>query len=152
MAVTRLSTTAIASMSSKDKKQKLGKDGPFVSSIGLGLAGLSVAYGPAPPEEERFRLLDRAVEVGATFWDTSDIYGDNESMLAGWFRRTGKRDRIFLASKFGLIFDRQTGTMTIDSSESYCRKACEASLQRLGIDCIDLCQYLRGFRATEGGV
>lgn len=56
------------------------------------------------PDEERFKVLDHAYEAGATFWDTSDIYGDSEELFGKWFKRTGKRDEIFLATKFGVCF------------------------------------------------
>jgi aryl-alcohol dehydrogenase-like predicted oxidoreductase len=54
--------------------RRLGKDGPTVPALGFGLMGLSIAYGTAPSDEERFALLDRAAEIGATFWDTAE-YG-----------------------------------------------------------------------------
>lgn len=68
------------------------------------------------------------------------IYFDNLEVLAKWFRRTGKRNDIFLASKFGLIMGENLQLKGIDSSGEYCKKACEDSLQRLGIECIDLCE------------
>ncbi|KAL4942596.1 hypothetical protein BDV06DRAFT_235324 [Aspergillus oleicola] len=103
----------------------LGKGGPLVPALGFGLMELSYqAYGTTPNEEQNFAILDRALELGATFWDTSDLYGDNEKLLGKWFQRTGKRDEIFLASKFGFV-----GGLKADSSASYCKKACEASLE-----------------------
>ncbi|EED12136.1 aldo/keto reductase, putative [Talaromyces stipitatus ATCC 10500] len=117
--------------------RKLGKDGPDVPAIGFGLMGMTGIYGTAPSEEERFKILDRAAEIGATFWDTADIYGDNEEMLAKWFQQTGKRDKIFLATKFGIMMEgfRFKG---INSSADYCKQQCDASLKRLGTDKIDL--------------
>jgi len=67
------------------------------------------------------------------------IYGDNESMLCKWFKRTGKRDDIFLASKFGLFVEKYK-FKGIDSSAENCKQACQTSLKKLGIDCIDLCK------------
>lgn len=121
--------------------RQLGKNGPVVPALGLGLMGMSFwVYGSIPSDEERFKVLDRAVELGETFWDTSDLYGDNEELLGKWFRRTGKRDQIFLATKFGFV---QGGKPhEINSSAEYCKKACEASLKRLGVDSIDLCSHL----------
>ncbi|OCL02830.1 putative aldo/keto reductase [Glonium stellatum] len=113
--------------------RKLGKNGPSVPALGFGLMGMSIGYGTAPSDEERFRILDRAVELGATFWDTSNIYGDNEEMLAKWFERTGKRDEIFLATKFGILAGNQ-----VNGSGEYCKQACEASLKKLGTESIDL--------------
>ncbi|EAW17311.1 putative aldo-keto reductase (AKR13) [Aspergillus fischeri NRRL 181] len=117
--------------------RQLGKNGPTVPALGLGLMGMSFwVYGSIPSDEERFKVLDRAVELGETFWDTSDLYGDNEELLGKWFRRTGKRDQIFLATKFGFV---QGGKPhEINSSAEYCKKACDASLKRLGVDSIDL--------------
>ncbi|KAI1611279.1 NADP-dependent oxidoreductase domain-containing protein [Exophiala viscosa] len=119
--------------------RQLGKDGPTVPAMGFGLAGMSFGYGMPPSDEERFRLLDRALEMGNTFWDTADIYGDNEVFLAKWFQRTGKRDQIFLASKFGIVMG-ATGPKGagIDSSGEYCKQQCEASLTKLNTDHIDL--------------
>ena len=77
------------------------------------------------------------------FWtepanNESSLYGDSEELLGKWFKRTGKRDDIFLASKFGFI---KGGRFEIDSSYDYCKKACAESLRLLGIDTIDLCRY-----------
>ncbi|KAL2811486.1 NADP-dependent oxidoreductase domain-containing protein [Aspergillus granulosus] len=115
----------------------LGKEGPKVPALGFGLMELSYAsYGSTPSEDVQLAILDRALELGATFWDTSDLYGNNEEMLGKWFKRTGKRDRIFLATKFGFVPGSKT--YEADSSAAYCKKACEASLKRLGVDFIDL--------------
>ncbi|KAJ5604857.1 hypothetical protein N7510_010011 [Penicillium lagena] len=115
----------------------LGQNGPVVPAMGFGLMMMtSPSYGVLPTDDERFALLDRAVEIGATFWDTSDLYGDNEELLAKWFKKTGKRDHIFLASKFGYV--RGSKTLEIDSSAQYCKKACDVTLKALGIECIDL--------------
>lgn len=69
------------------------------------------------------------------------IYGENEEVLSKWFKRTGKRDEIFLASKFGIVMEKPLVFKGIDSSGEYCKRACEASLERLGTDCIDLCEF-----------
>ncbi|KAH8664674.1 NADP-dependent oxidoreductase domain-containing protein, partial [Xylariales sp. PMI_506] len=116
--------------------RKLGKNGPEVPALGLGLMGMSIAYGTAPSDEERFKVLDRAYELGATNWDSSDLYGDNEVLLGKWFKRTGKRDEIFLATKFGFV--KGQGWNKVDSSYEFCKAACDASLRDLGIDTIDL--------------
>jgi diketogulonate reductase-like aldo/keto reductase len=65
-------------------------------------------------------------------------YGDNEKLLAEWFQKSGKRDQIFLASKFGYV--RGSTALGIDSSAEYCKKACDATLKALGVDYIDLCK------------
>ncbi|KAI1506625.1 putative aldo-keto reductase [Biscogniauxia marginata] len=115
----------------------LGKNGPRVPALGFGLMDLSYrTYGSVPGEEELLAVLDRAFELGSIFWDTSDLYGDNEELVGKWFKRTGKRDQIFLATKFGYI--KGSKTLETDSSAAYCKKACERSLQALGIESIDL--------------
>jgi len=119
----------------------IGSGGPAASAIGLGCMGMSTAYGPAD-ESESLRTLDRAVELGVTFWDTADAYGRgaNEELLGGWLRtRPGRRDRIVLATKFGLRHDAATGRVdAVDTSPGYVAQACEDSLRRLGTDRIDL--------------
>lgn len=88
-------------------------------------------------DEERFALLDRAWELGCTFWDSSDRYGDSEELIGRWFRlHPERRADIFLATKFAITVS--AGGYGIDSSPGYCRQACEESLRKLGIDCIDL--------------
>ncbi|OAA60295.1 aldo-keto reductase (AKR13) [Niveomyces insectorum RCEF 264] len=118
------------------KKVPLGKDGPLVPALGFGMMGLSYAYGEPPSDEERFKILDRALALGNIFWDTADLYGDSEILLKKWFQRTGKRDQIFLADKFGFVKGKQIAD--VDSSATYCKQACNASLEALGIDVIDL--------------
>ena len=70
------------------------------------------------------------------------MYSDNEELLGKWFRRTGKRDEIFLATKFGIKVGADIKKPTFDSSPEYCKEACEESLKKLGIDCIDLCKLI----------
>ena len=65
------------------------------------------------------------------------LYGDGEELLGKWFRRTGKREEIFLASKFGFL----PGTYGVDSSAKYCKEACAKSLELLGVETIDLCKF-----------
>lgn len=74
--------------------RRLGKNGPEVSAIGFGLMGLSGVYGTPEPDEDRFKVLDRALELGVTFWDSADVYYDNEDLLGKWFKRTGKRNEV----------------------------------------------------------
>ncbi|KAK7178818.1 hypothetical protein DPSP01_014346 [Paraphaeosphaeria sporulosa] len=117
-------------------KRKLGKCGPEVSALGFGAMGLSASYGKVEENEVRFKVLDRALELGSTFWDTSDVYADSEDLLKLWFERTGKRDQIFLATKFGVTIE--NGKPTMRSDPEYVRQACEKSLRRLGLGKIDL--------------
>ncbi|KEY73427.1 hypothetical protein S7711_06846 [Stachybotrys chartarum IBT 7711] len=115
----------------------LGRNGPEVSAVGLGLMSIGGVYGPKGTDEERFRLLDRAHELGATFWDTADVYFDSEDVVGKWFAKSGKRKDIFLATKFALKMS-EDNKLIADTSPEYVRAACERSLQRLGIDKIDL--------------
>jgi predicted aldo/keto reductase-like oxidoreductase len=74
--------------------RKLGKFGPEITAMGLGLMGLSTFYGAIEADGERFKLLDRSYELGCRFWDSSDMYGDSEDLIGKWFKRTGKRDQV----------------------------------------------------------
>ncbi|KAJ9157841.1 Aldo-keto reductase yakc [Pleurostoma richardsiae] len=120
--------------------RKLGKTGPEVPVPGLGLMGISTAYGKPGGtrlEEERLAVLDRAWELGCRHWDTADIYGDSEDLVGRWFKlHPERRQDIFLATKFGLSFE--AAGFGINSSPEYCRQCCEKSLSRLGVDSIDL--------------
>lgn len=114
----------------------LGRNGPQVTSIGLGLMSFAGWYKQQTDVDKAAAFLDRAHAVGERFWDTADIYGNSEAYIGEWFKRSGKRDDIFLASKFAI---RMTDTgRTIDTSPAYVKEACEASLKRLGVDTIDL--------------
>jgi aryl-alcohol dehydrogenase-like predicted oxidoreductase len=116
-------------------KASLGANGPQVTRLGFGLMGLSSFYGAPKPDNERLALLSSAHELGEHFWDSSDIYGDNEELIGKWFKANpSKRADIFLATKFAIKPDHAG----IDTSPEYCKQACEKSLKRLGVDTIDL--------------
>ena len=121
------------------KTRTLGADGPAVSEIGLGCMGMSAFYGQADEGEARATIA-RALELGCNFLDTSDMYGPytNEELLAGAIAE--RRDEVFLATKFGIKLIKADDLInrTIDGSAAYVREACDASLQRLGTDHIDL--------------
>ncbi|KAJ7149636.1 Aldo keto reductase [Mycena filopes] len=103
------------------------------SAIGFGAMGISTGYGEVESDEERFKVLDAAHAAGCTFWDTANVYADSEELLGKWFKRTGKRADIFLATKFGFMPDR-----SIDGSPENVHAAVAASLKKLGVDTIDL--------------
>jgi aryl-alcohol dehydrogenase-like predicted oxidoreductase len=122
-------------------KRRLGQDGPEVSEIGLGCMGMSAFYG-ATDEAESIATIERALELGCNFLDTSDMYGPhtNEELIGRAI--AGRRDEVFLATKFGIKLDLNPPTPTpkrgVDGSPAYVRDACEASLRRLGVEHIDL--------------
>lgn len=116
--------------------RQLGKNGPLVSALGLGCMGMSFAYGPAD-ETESLRVLHRYLELGGDFLDTAEVYGPytNEELL-GRFLREVPRDSVVVATKFGFL--NAKGVRGVDSSPENVRRACDASLKRLGIETIDL--------------
>jgi aryl-alcohol dehydrogenase-like predicted oxidoreductase len=119
-------------------RRSLGQSGISVSAIGLGCMGMSEFYG-ASDEAGNLATLDRAMELGIDFLDTADAYGpdgDNEILLSRFLK--GKRDRVILATKFGIRRVTDPDARPIDNSPSYIRAACEASLKRLGTSYIDL--------------
>ena len=112
--------------------------GPLqVTPLGLGCMGMSFAYGPAD-EAESLRVLHRYVELGGNFLDTAEVYGPykNEELLGRFLRET-KRESLVIATKFGFRIGPQ-GHNGCDGSPENARRACDACLQRLGIDVIDL--------------
>jgi aryl-alcohol dehydrogenase-like predicted oxidoreductase len=115
----------------------LGSSGLTVSALGLGCMGMSFAYGPTD-EAESLRVLRRYFDLGGNFLDTAEIYGPyaNEELL-GRFLRDVPRDRLVVATKFGFRFD-ENNIRTVDGSPANVRRACDGSLDRLGIDAIDL--------------
>lgn len=119
------------------RRMKLGSQGLEVSAQGLGCMGMSAFYGPPKPEEEMVALIHHAVNSGITFLDTSDVYGPhtNEILLSKALK-DGVRGRVELATKFGIDFT--DGRREIRGDPAYVRAACEGSLKRLGVNCIDL--------------
>src|SRR6267154_4293631 len=113
----------------------LGNSGITVSALGLGCMGMSHAYGPTD-EAESLRVLHRYLELGGNFLDTAEIYGPytNEELL-GRFLREIPRDKVVIATKFGFRFN-PNGVRGVDSSPRNVRRACDASLERLGIETI----------------
>ncbi|XP_059650925.1 probable aldo-keto reductase 2 [Cornus florida] len=119
------------------KRIKLGSQGLEVSAQGLGCMGMSAFYGPPKPDQDMIALIYHAVNAGVTFLDTSDVYGPHTNeILLGKALKGGMREKVELATKFGISL--VDGKREIKGDPAYVRAACEASLKRLDIDCIDL--------------
>lgn len=128
----------------------VGRNGPYVPSIGLRLGSIGGFYGQAGTLDEKVALLDHAHAAGLRFWDMADVYADSEDVVGEWVKRSGKRDDIFLTTKFAL--QRQPDSRhTFRSDREYVKTACERSLRRLGVDTIDLyyCHRVDGATPIE---
>jgi len=119
------------------EQRLLGGSGLAVSALGLGCMGMSEFYG-ATDDAQSLATLERALELGVTLYDTADMYGSghNEQLLGGFLK--SRRERVVVATKFGIVRTPGSYERTIDTSPAYVARACEASLKRLGLDTIDL--------------
>ncbi|HEX8451116.1 MAG TPA: aldo/keto reductase [Longimicrobium sp.] len=119
------------------EERALGSGGLRVSALGLGCMGMSEFYGEGD-EDESLATIARALELGVTLLDTADIYGPftNEELVGKAIR--GRRDRVVIATKFGIVRSEDPAFRGINGRPEYVRRSCEASLKRLGTDHIDL--------------
>ncbi|WP_079416088.1 aldo/keto reductase [Thiomonas intermedia] len=117
--------------------RQLGADGPDVSALGLGCMGMSEFYGQGD-DAESVATLHRALDLGVNFLDTADMYGvgRNEALIGRAI--AGRRDTVFLATKFGNMRGPNGEFLGVNGRPEYVRACCEASLKRLGVDVIDL--------------
>ena len=121
------------------KQRQLGKNGPMVSALGLGCMGMSDFYTTGLDEKESLATLERALEIGVTMLDTADVYGPhtNEELLGRFLK--GRRNKVFLATKFGIVRDpANPHARATNGHPDYVRQSVEGSLKRLGTDVIDL--------------
>jgi aryl-alcohol dehydrogenase-like predicted oxidoreductase len=122
------------------QKRRLGTNGPEVSAIGLGCMGMSFSLGPPPDRGEMISLLQGAVEIGVTLFDTAEVYGPfvNEELVGEALAPL--RDQVVIATKFGFALDPAGGPawIRVDSRPEHIKEVAEGSLERLNIDAIDL--------------
>jgi aryl-alcohol dehydrogenase-like predicted oxidoreductase len=120
------------------KTRRLGPDGPEVSALGLGCMGMSAFYGAPSDEVTATKVLHRALDLGVTLFDTAEMYGPhtNEELLGRAL--AGERNRVFLATKFGIGYNAERSALTVDGSPANVRRSVEGSLRRLKTDHIDL--------------
>jgi aryl-alcohol dehydrogenase-like predicted oxidoreductase len=119
--------------------RQLGRQGPRVSAIGFGAMSIGIAdtyTSSVRDDEAAVALIHRALDLGVTFVDTADIYGVSEIQVGKALKE--RRNSVVLATKFGFVNERFGQAQRIDGSPAYVRRACDASLQRLGVDHIDL--------------
>lgn len=119
------------------KTRKLGANGPEVSAIGLGCMGMSAFYGGAD-EAQSISVIHRALDLGITLFDTAEMYGPHTNEALVGKALTDRRDHAFIATKFGINYNADRTKLMTDGSPANVRRAIEGSLQRLGVDHVDL--------------
>jgi aryl-alcohol dehydrogenase-like predicted oxidoreductase len=117
------------------KSRKLGTQGLTVSALGLGCMGMSIAYGSGD-EADSMATIAKALDLGVTLLDTAEMYGSNEELVGKAI--ASRRDEVVLATKFGIKYDLATNNLVMDANPETVKQSCDRSLQRLGVDYIDL--------------
>ena len=120
------------------KTRRLGKAGPEVSAIGLGCMGMAAFYGQGLEETEATTVIHRALELGVNFLDTAEMYGPHINEIQIGKALADRRDKAFVATKFGIGYNAERTALTVDGSPANVRRAIEGSLKRLGMDHVDL--------------
>jgi aryl-alcohol dehydrogenase-like predicted oxidoreductase len=120
------------------KTRKLGHGGPEVSAIGLGCMGMAAFYGQASDETQATAVIHRALDLGVTFLDTAEMYGPHTNEIQIGKALADRRDKAFVATKFGIGYNADRTALAIDGSPANVRRAIEGSLTRLGMDHVDL--------------
>jgi len=118
------------------EQREIGRTGVKVSAVGLGCMSLAPGYYGEVDDENSYKLLNKALEIGCNFWDTADVYGNgySERIISKVLKE--RRKDVFLATKFGI--DRTGGGWNVNGKPEYLKAACDGSLERLGTDYIDL--------------
>lgn len=120
------------------KTRRLGPDGPEVSAIGLGCMGMASFYGTPSDEAQATAVIHRALELGVTFFDTAEMYGPHTNEIQVGKALADRRDKAFVATKFGIGYNADRTALKVDGSPANVRRAIEGSLTRLGMDHVDL--------------
>ncbi|WP_421729247.1 aldo/keto reductase [Brevundimonas sp.] len=125
------------------KTRRLGKNGPEVGAVGLGCMGMASSYGQASDQAQVDAVIHRALDLGVTLFDTAEIYGPhvNETQVGTALSGkggAGRRDKAFIATKFGIGWKADRSGLTVDGSPANVRRAIEGSLKRLNVDHVDL--------------
>jgi aryl-alcohol dehydrogenase-like predicted oxidoreductase len=120
------------------KTRTLGRSGPEVSAIGLGCMGMAAFYGQASDEAQATAVIHRALDLGLNFFDTAEMYGPHTNEIQVGTALKDRRDKAFIATKFGIGYNADRTALKVDGSPANVRRAIEGSLKRLGVDHVDL--------------
>ena len=120
------------------KTRRLGPNGPEVSAIGLGCMGMAAFYGQASDEAQATAVIHRALDLGLSFFDTAEMYGPHTNEIQVGKALADRRDKAFVATKFGIGYNADRTALAVDGSPANVRRAIEGSLKRLGMDHVDL--------------